>query len=212
MARAERNDKQRRRKSRWTLAVLCGVARERERRELVSKAVRREITAAGATEGTERQQERQQLNVGIMPSFPASFASNPTFPYSPSHFLPGASIVLSLCVCSLVFLAWFGGSRARERETQTVGFNGGGRGEREGLSEKKGSRERGVRDVSGGSMFADRWQECMDTSARGGERAEGREPEGGKRQRVLEGGGRERGRGFGSRNGFSGVRTVLVLG
>lgn len=41
---------------------------ENESGEPRSKAARREITAAGATEGTERQQERQRLNVGIMPS------------------------------------------------------------------------------------------------------------------------------------------------
>ena len=169
---------------------------------LVSKAVRREITAAGATEGTERQQEQQQLNVGIMPSFPASLLPAPLFHTLRPTFCPAhRSFSLSLCVLSGLSCL-VGGSRARGRQRPRQRKKGGGG----GLSEKKGGRGRGVRDVSGGSIrgsLAGVW-----IRARGGE---GREPEGG-RDSASCGGERGRGRGFGSRNGFGGVRTVLVLG
>lgn len=91
-----------------------------------SRSNRRYGTAAG-TAAVER---------GDHAFVPRVLASNPTFPYSPSHILPGASIVLSLCMCSLVFLAWFGGSRPRGRQRQRQR----GLGEGGGLSEKKGGR------------------------------------------------------------------------
>lgn len=74
-----------------------------------SKAVRpSRDTAAGATEVTERQQEQQQLNVGIMLGSLSCFSH---FLHSPSHFPLDSSIVLSP---SLSFLSL--GSRERGRE------------------------------------------------------------------------------------------------
>lgn len=87
------------------------VVHENESGEPRSKAARREITAAGATEGTERQQERQRLNVGIMPSrFPV-----PRFLPTP---LPRRHRSFSL---SLFPSRSVHGSRARGREERGRG-------------------------------------------------------------------------------------------
>lgn len=124
---------------------------ENESGEPRSKAARREITAAGATEGTERQQERQRLNVGIMPSR-----------FSVPRFLPTSlprrhrSFSLSSFSVSLGsrFASEREGGRERRlwREHSRIRGTGGRARERGERARRVGERARRVGEWGGGSV------------------------------------------------------------
>lgn len=117
---------------------------ENESGEPRSKAARREITAAGATEGTERQQERQRLNVGIMPSrFPV-----PRFlPTS----LPRQHRSFSLSSFSVSLGSRFASEREGGRERRLWREHSRIRGTG-GRARERGERARRVGEWGGGSV------------------------------------------------------------
>lgn len=117
---------------------------ENESGEPRSKAARREITAAGATEGTERQQERQRLNVGIMPS---RFSVPRFLPTS----LPRRHRSFSLSSFSVSLGSRFASEREGGRERRLWREHSRIRGTG-GRARERGERARRVEEWGGGSV------------------------------------------------------------